>query len=107
MKPYSGSQAAHRKRLLRNAYCQSTADIRASKASITSSIGICDEDRSRIRTGFGPENITRQRRFAVGILKSFQKPYQSMGARVESTFAEMMRKVSFNTRLVFDYLRMT
>jgi predicted transposase YbfD/YdcC len=28
-----------------------------------------DEDRSRIRTGFGPENITRLRRFAVGILK--------------------------------------
>lgn len=58
-----------------------------------------DEDRSRIRTGFGPENITRLRRFAVGILKSFQKPYQSI--------AEMMRNLSFNTRLVFDYLRMT
>ncbi len=28
-----------------------------------------DEDRSRIRTGFGPENITRLRRFAVGILE--------------------------------------
>lgn len=58
-----------------------------------------DEDRSRIRTGFGPENITRLRRFAVGILKSFQKPYQSI--------AEMMRKLAFNTRRVFDYLRMT
>jgi predicted transposase YbfD/YdcC len=58
-----------------------------------------DEDRSRIRTGFGPENITRLRRFAVGILKSFQKPYQSI--------AEMMRKLSFKTRLIFDYLRMT
>jgi predicted transposase YbfD/YdcC len=58
-----------------------------------------DEDRSRIRTGFGPENITRLRRFAVGILKSFQKPHQSI--------AEMMRNLSFNTRLVFDYLRMT
>jgi predicted transposase YbfD/YdcC len=58
-----------------------------------------DEDRSRIRTGFGPENITRLRRFAVGILKSFQKPHQSI--------AEMMRTLSFNTRLVFDYLRMT
>lgn len=58
-----------------------------------------DEDRSRIRTGFGPENMTRLRRFAVGILKSFQKPNQSI--------AEMMRKLSFNTRLVFDYLRMT
>lgn len=58
-----------------------------------------DEDRSRIRTGFGPENITRLRRFAVGILKSFQKPNQSI--------AEMMRKLSFRTRIVFDYLRMT
>jgi predicted transposase YbfD/YdcC len=58
-----------------------------------------DEDRSRIRTGFGPENITRLRRFAVGVLKSFQKPRQSI--------ATMMRHLAFNTRLVFDYLRMT
>ena len=58
-----------------------------------------DEDRSRIRTGFGPENITRLRRFAVGILKSFQKRRQSI--------ATMMRNLAFNTRLVFDYLRMT
>ena len=58
-----------------------------------------DEDRSRIRTGFGPENITRLRRFAVGILKSFQKPAH--------TIAEMMRTLCFRTRLVFDYLRMT
>lgn len=58
-----------------------------------------DEDRSRIRTGFGPENVSRLRRLAVGILKSFQKPTQSI--------AEMMRKLSFRTRLVFDYLRMT
>ena len=58
-----------------------------------------DEDRSRIRTGRGPENITRLRRFAVGILKSLQKPAQSI--------AEMMRKLTFKTRLVFDYLRMT
>ena len=58
-----------------------------------------DEDRSRIRTGFGPENITRLRRFAVGILKSFQKSAQSI--------AEMMRTLCFRTRLVFDYLRMT
>lgn len=58
-----------------------------------------DEDRSRIRTGFGPENITRLRRFAVGILKSFQQPAQSI--------AELMRKLSFCSRRVFDYLRMT
>ncbi len=58
-----------------------------------------DEDRCRIRSGFGPENITRFRRFAVGILKSFQKPNQSI--------AEMMRNLSFRPRMVFDYLRMT
>ena len=58
-----------------------------------------DEDRSRIRTGFGAENITRLRRFAVGILKYFQKPAQSL--------AEMMRTLCFRTRIVFDYLRMT
>ena len=61
--------------------------------------GTYDEDRSRIRTGFGPENMTRLRRFAVGILKSFQKPAQSL--------AEMMRTRCFRTRLVFDYLQMT
>ena len=58
-----------------------------------------DEDRSRIRAGFGPENITRLRRFAVGVLKAFQKPAQSI--------AELMRRLCFRTRLVFDYLRMT
>ncbi len=58
-----------------------------------------DEDRRRIRTGFGAENITRRRRFAVGILTSFQKPTQ--------TIAEMMRTRCFRTRIVFDYLRMT
>ena len=58
-----------------------------------------DEDRSRIRTGFGPENMTRLRRFAVGILKSFQNRRQSIPT--------MMRTLAFNTRLVFDYLRMT
>jgi len=29
-----------------------------------------DEDRSRISTGYGPENMTRLRRFAVGLIKS-------------------------------------
>ena len=58
-----------------------------------------DEDRSRVRIGFCPENLTRLRRFAIGILKSFQKPSQSI--------AEMMRSLCFRIRLVFDYLRMT
>jgi len=56
-----------------------------------------DEDRSRIRTGHGPENITRLRRFAIGIIKS--KGVYSV--------AQKMRELTRNVRLVFDYLRMT
>ena len=56
-----------------------------------------DEDRSRIRTGYGPENITRLRRFAIGVIKS-------KGAR---SVAQKMRELTLNVRLVFDYLKMT
>lgn len=56
-----------------------------------------DEDRSRIRTGYGPENMTRLRRFAVGLIKS-------KGA---SSVAQTMRQLAMNVRLVLDYLRMT
>jgi len=56
-----------------------------------------DEDRSRIRTGYGPENITRLRRFAISVIKS-------KGVR---SVAQKMRELAMNTRLVFDYLRMT
>lgn len=58
-----------------------------------------DEDRCRIRTGNGPENVTRLRRFAVGVLKSYTNRKTSV--------AEKMRQLGRNTRLVFDYLRMT
>ena len=57
------------------------------------------EDRSRISKGYGPENVTRLRRFAVGVIKSFIKGKTSV--------AEKMRQLHRNTRLVFDYLRMT
>ena len=56
-----------------------------------------DEDRCRIRTGYGPENVTRLRRFAISVIKS--KGAQSV--------AQKMRQLNKNTRLVFDYLRMT
>jgi predicted transposase YbfD/YdcC len=56
-----------------------------------------DEDRSRIRTGYGPENITRLRRFAIGVIKA-------KGVR---SIAQKMRELTCNVRLVFDYLRMT
>ena len=56
-----------------------------------------DEDRHRIRTGYGPENISRLRRFAIGIIKS-------KGVR---SVPQKMRELTRNARLVFDYLRMT
>ena len=56
-----------------------------------------DEDRSRIRTGYGPENITRLRRFAVSMIKS-------KGVR---SVAQKMRQLLLNIRAVFDYLKMT
>ena len=58
-----------------------------------------NEDRSRIRTGHGPENVTRLRRFAIGILKNY--------GSAKISIAEKMRRLHRNTRLVFDYLRMT
>ncbi len=58
-----------------------------------------DEDRSRISKGHGPENMTRLRRFAIGIIKCFSDGKTSV--------AEKMRQLGRNVRLVFDYLRMT
>ena len=55
-----------------------------------------DEDRSRIRTGHGPENMTRLRRFAIGLIKS-------RGLAV----AETMRRLDRNPRRVLDFLKMT
>ena len=55
-----------------------------------------DEDRCRIRTGHGPENTTRLRRFAIGLI------------RAKSTcVAPTVRKLNRNPRLVLDYLKMT
>ena len=56
-----------------------------------------DEDRSRIRTGDGPENITRLRRFAIGLIKS----------KGVASVAQKMRQLTRNVRSVLDYLRMT
>jgi predicted transposase YbfD/YdcC len=58
-----------------------------------------DEDRCRIRKGHGPENVSRLRRFAIGAIQ-----FISDGT---SSVAEKMRQLHRNTRLVFDYLRMT
>ncbi|MDZ4345211.1 MAG: ISAs1 family transposase, partial [Candidatus Binatia bacterium] len=56
-----------------------------------------DEDRCRIRTGYGPENVTRLRRFAIGLIKS----------KGVKNVAQKIRQLNKNTRFVFDYLRMT
>lgn len=56
-----------------------------------------DEDRSRIRTGYGPENMTRLRRFAIGLIKT-------KGAK---NVVQKMRFLNKSTRTVFDYLKMT
>jgi len=56
-----------------------------------------DEDRSRIAKGYGPENITRLRRFAVGLLKS----------KGIKNVSQKMRQLSMSPRLVLDYLKMT
>jgi len=45
-----------------------------------------DEDRSRIRKGFDPENVTRLRRFAVGVL--------SMMSAGKGSIAETMTKLN-------------
>jgi len=51
-----------------------------------------DEDRSRIRTGYWPENISRLRRFAVGLIKSKGVP----------SVAQKMRQLAMIVRSVLD-----
>jgi len=57
-----------------------------------------DEDHSTIRTGYGPENCTRLRRFVIGVIKL---------KSLKKSIAQKMRELSWNKRLVFDYLFMT
>ena len=58
-----------------------------------------DEDRCRIRTGHGPENTSRLRRFAISVINLHAKPTDSI--------ASITRRLAAKTRLVFDYLLMT
>ena len=58
-----------------------------------------DEDRCRIRTGRGPENTSRLRRFAISLI--------NLHARPCDTVACVSRRLAAKTRLVFDYLLMT
>lgn len=56
-----------------------------------------DEDRCRIRKGYGPENVARLRKFAIGLIKS----------KKADSVAQKMRELFRNTRSVLDYLKMT
>lgn len=57
----------------------------------------CIEDSCRIRTGYGPENITQIRRCTVGSIKT----------KAAHGVTQTMRELNRNTRLVLGYLRMT
>ncbi len=56
-----------------------------------------NEDKSRVRVGSGPENLTRLRRFAVGLIKS---------KNVKSV-SQKMRQLLLNRRAVFEYLKLS
>lgn len=58
---------------------------------------IYDEDRCRIAKGHGPENMTRLRRFAVGLLKS--KGVKNVSQKV--------RQLAMTPRTILDYMKMT
>jgi hypothetical protein len=81
-----------------NRYLLLIEDIGASETLV---IGFIDlnyhEDRSTIRTGFGPENVTQLRRFSVSISK----------AKGVTNVAQKMWQLNRNVSLVFDYLYMT
>ncbi len=56
---------------------------------------IYDEDRSTIRVGHGPENMTRLRRFAIGLVRSM----------AVKNVSKKMRQLNRDTRSVLTYLK--
>ena len=58
-----------------------------------------NEDNSRIRTGHGPENMTRLRRFAVGVIKTHAKPdrHPAQGTAAHAVLLDYL-KMTANTR---------
>ena len=54
------------------------------------------KDHCRIRTGHRPENMTRRRRFAIGVIKMHAKPV-----------ATTVRKLHRTPCLLLDYPRMS
>ena len=55
-----------------------------------------DEDRSRIHTGHGPQNMTRLRRFAIGLIYWRGLPV-----------AQTVRQLARSPRRLLDLLKMT
>ncbi len=58
---------------------------------------VYDEDRSTIRVGYGPENITRLRRFSIGLIKS----------KGVKNVSKKTRALNRSVRSVLDYFKMT
>jgi predicted transposase YbfD/YdcC len=58
---------------------------------------VYDEDRSTIRIGHGPVNVTRLRRFAIGLIKS----------KGIKNVSKQTRALNRNVRAVLDYFKMT
>jgi len=95
--PPDHGRIAHRKKLRPNASWPSTAGIGASKAFLTSSTGTTMSIAAESEPASAPK--TSRGCAALPWAQSLQKPGK--------TIAAMMRKLTFRTRLVFDYLRMT
>ena len=58
-----------------------------------------NEDRCRIRTGFGPENMTALRRLAIAIIQRFR--------HLDISVAHTLRELRDNSRRLLDYMMMT
>src|SRR5256884_7235876 len=59
-----------------------------------------DEDRSRIRTGHGPENMTRLRRFAISVIKSKGSGSVAQKMRSEEHTSELQSRLHLVCRLL-------
>lgn len=58
-----------------------------------------NEDKCRIRKGFGPENMTALRRLAIAIMQRFRRHGESV--------SQILRELRDDTRRLLDYMRMT
>jgi predicted transposase YbfD/YdcC len=56
-----------------------------------------DEDRCTVRTGYGPENLSALRRFAIGLIQ----------AKSRDTVASTLQRLARSPRMLLDYLRLS